>query len=508
MSSRTKKKPAVTVNRSKALRFITQQAFWQIETNKSEEQKVLVHKEVNWARNCPDNDTYAREICSFIVNRHIKLLQQSIQAKKTASKAKQTENITKHSQMQQNPQFYIDAKIKEFYAAVGISPRYHYSYELQDASQAKRAKLSHSNTNTKTESAETVKLPSMLLNSTKLQHWLEDKLDTLKEYETLIKDTELDIETSKNCIRNLRRDIDILKSTVLQQSSHGLRENVDLKRVYLDIQKMEKSLPQLRRDYMKPFLVPFIQQFESCDVKQTMQAQKGVKQLLYKHKFEDKARQFCTVYNRKMITHLLYESENDELNDDLDLLRDFGVKFEVEKERNGRNIRIIFEGHFGEEVDEKWKPPNLVIIVNESKYKHRYPMLQTKGWMGQKRLMDFVFELKAKRGIKRDRMNDDDDDVKLDMDAHKSRFEEKHIQWLNRYKANTLKANGEFVSIVKLDMDAHKSRFEEKHIQWLNRYKANTLKANGEFVSIVNVYNFYTEAVKVLINQMCHTQKR
>eukprot|EP01083_Nonionella_stella_P120261 360210_1 len=165
MSSRTKKKSAVTVDRSKALRFITQQAFWQIETNKSEEQMVLLQKEVNWALNCPDNDTYAREICSFIVNRHIKLLQQSIQAK-TASNTKQTENITKHSQMQQNPQFYYDAKIKEFYAAVGISPRCRYSTTLsllRDGSQVKRAKLSHSNTNTKTESA-----PSMLLNSTQL----------------------------------------------------------------------------------------------------------------------------------------------------------------------------------------------------------------------------------------------------------------------------------------------------------------------------------------------------
>merc|ERR1712194_531647 len=83
----------------------------------------------------------------------------------------------------------------------------------------------------------------------------------------------------------------------------------------------------------------------------------------------------------------------------------------------------------------KSKPPSLIVLCDESSYCHFYSMFDAQ--TGQQ--MDFTFELK-KSGL-----------------------------------------------------------FTQEHIEWLKLYKSKTIQQNGQLVSIVNVYNFYHDAVKLLI---------
>ena len=304
------------------------------------------------------------------------------------------------------------------------------------------------------EKLQRLKLPPRLLGGGKLQQWLEDKLSTIKEFEALWievngrKRSAQQMEQKRAYFSTLRRDIDVMKSTVLQQHTADLQSNEELKRIYRDMTELDRHLPALREQRIRPLVAQFVGQFAGCEVRQTLRAQQDIKRVLRENKFEGMAQRFCNVQGLDTVQDQLFESAaNDTLNEDLELLRDFGVQFAVErlKEENPQrfNLQIAFPGHFGSEVDREWVPPSLVVLVDERRYEHFYGMLpQFKGKRAD--FMDFGFRLKAESG----------------------------------------------------------GRFTRNDIEWLDKYKTNTLAANGPFVSIVNVSNFYHDAVKAKMKEM------
>ena len=120
------------------------------------------------------------------------------------------------------------------------------------------------------------------------------------------------------------------------------------------------------------------------------------------------------------------------------MLMDFGVQLQCQCDGIVDGLlRLVFDGHFGREGVGN-KPPSLVVLVDETQYCHFYGMLPC--FVDQQdKMMNFTFELKE---------------------------------------------NG---------------RFGPQHIEWLEEYKRKTVQENGHFVSIVNVYNFYHDAVKLLM---------
>ena len=324
--------------------------------------------------------------------------------------------------MKPRVQSYVAQKLTHFRQIMGLPQPKH---------SAQKPFIVNKQTEKKEKKSKEYELPKSLINSSKLRQWLDEKLQNLAEYESLMTESN---EKKQSAIKNLKRDIDILRSTVLQsnESKDGLRENAELKRVYIDIVKMDKELPILRRRHIEPLIAEQVKAFKECNVRKTVCAQQKIKAILKDNKFESEAKSFCKVKNGRLIKHLLFESKvNETLNDDLDLLRDFGVKCLVEvleeSDDNGLNLRLVFDAHSG---------INLVIFVSEARYCHFY------GFMRQREpFMSFCFELAQ------------------------------------------IKNN----------------RFGKKHIEWLELYKMKTIESNGKFVSIVNVYNFYYDAVKLLI---------
>eukprot|EP01083_Nonionella_stella_P001081 3119_1 len=522
MASRSK--PKLTVDRGKALRFISKQEFYKMESTPQDKSNVRV-LERDWYQNSTDNESYAKQICTYAVKRHLLLLDKAIESNQAAN---QMQLIATRAHIQQKTQICINNKILQFYQFVGLqhtapfmfmpqqpfivqgalpmNPSMHAAMhamqqrrynQLQSMQMnpinmmnkmngmmkyppAKRTKLSHPNALKKIEKSKEeienekikkLQLPSSLINANKLNQWLDDKLKTLKEYEALVIQTctnSKQLEQKKGAINNLRRDVDILKATVLhhdKKDTNALAQNHDLKKVYLDIIKMDKELPILRKENIKPVMEKCIQTFETCDVKDTIRAQNEIKRILSENKFDDCAQKFCNVYNKQMVSCESFESEiNNVLNDDLELLRDFGVKYYVERmnSKASFNLKIVFPGCFDSEIDGEWIPPSLIIMMDERRYKHYYALF---GASQQVQYVEFGFVLKEKNGIKRNRdAMENDNDVDL--------------------------------------IAVNRGKFTQKHIEWLDQYKLNTLKRNGPFVSIVNVYNFYIDAIRAVTKRI------
>eukprot|EP01084_Bolivina_argentea_P105533 188977_1 len=282
MSTRSKKK--LTVDRTKALRFIAKQEFYKMEETAEAKGNVRV-LERDWYKNATDNESYAQQICTYAIQRHLSLLENFL-SKMNPKDPTRMQHISTRDHLKQRTQMCINNKIMQFYQSIGIAPqfmhmtrppqqpfivqapmhpmhpmqrRYQYPYvPMQPYVQraeilrnnsvithtqppAKRMKLANpikkiqkTKEQIENEKINRLKLPQNLINSNKLQQWLDEKLQLLREYENLIVKSiknRKQLEEHKSCIRNLKRDIDILKSTVLQQNSNGLSQNKELKRV-------------------------------------------------------------------------------------------------------------------------------------------------------------------------------------------------------------------------------------------------------------------------------------
>ncbi len=319
---------------------------------------------------------------------------------------------------------------------------------------SKRPKLAHP---AASKPKQEVKLPKGFMSSNKLQKWFDKQLVTIKEFEALWFEvngpnrTKKGMEQKRSWFSNLRRDIDVMKSTVLQQKNSDLQSNEEMKQIYKSMAELDRRLPKLREQRIRPLVEQFVGQFAGCDLRDTVKAQQGIKRVLRENKFEGMSKRFCNVQGLDSVQDQLFESAvNDTLNDDLELLRDFGVSFVVRRIPDTPqrfNLSITFPGHFGSEVDREWVPPTLLLLLDERRYEHFYGMLpQFKGKRAD--FMDFTFRLKP------------------------------------------------------AESGGNSGKFTMDHIKWLEQYKITTLKTNGPFVSIVNVSNFYHDAVKALMKEM------
>merc|ERR1719203_1993734 len=109
-----------------------------------------------------------------------------------------------------------------------------------------------------------------MISSSKLAQWIDEKLLALKEYESLIIEAYgrkgKQCEAKQSTLRTLKRDIDILKSTVLQQqcSKSNANASEELKRVYEDVARMELELPILRKRHVQPLIARHVQAFTNA----------------------------------------------------------------------------------------------------------------------------------------------------------------------------------------------------------------------------------------------------
>lgn len=362
---------------------------------------------------------------------------------------------------------------------------------------AKRAKLSHSNhtgyapNNTmsiakpkpkipeKTEEEKEneqiarVKIDRKLLSTKNLTKWLDERLQILKETQELTKILVKDkkkLSKHHGAYKGIRTDIDAMKCQILQNNGNNIGDNKDLKKIFYKMSVIEDGLPKLRQQHIIPMINKHSKVFETCNIREIVNAQKEIKQILNDNQFKDKANIFCNVYGKEYIQCELFESKcNETLNDDLELLRDHGAKFIVEQlpqSHKPYTLQIKFNNNFDGEKYNNMIMPNLLIMINEKEYKHYYGMLPCFKKI-KERFMDFNFILedKKRRGYKR-KLNQDDNDVDI---------------------TNHNKKNGGGLSL------------NNQHLKWLENYKVNTMKANGEFVSMVHVFNFGCDAVKALI---------
>ena len=145
------------------------------------------------------------------------------------------------------------------------------------------------------EKIERLKLPIKLISGKNLTKWLDERLNILKEAESLSKKLIKDkkkLEIQKKMYRNVRTDIDVMKSMILQNNTGGIGDNKDLKKIFYRMSKIEDYLPTLREQHIIPMIKFDVKKFEKCDIRQIVNAQNEIKKILNDNEFKEKRGRF------------------------------------------------------------------------------------------------------------------------------------------------------------------------------------------------------------------------